>query len=169
VLSDVSEKTGVLPQVLQDFDRLHHMLQVPALRAALARCRTAVTRESCIAQCFVEVLNPSPLVARFLKFMAEQRFLVFFEEIVRYFLAVSQAHMAYQAVTIITATTLKEPTRQTLTHQLQEALGQKVTPVFTVDPTLLSGFKVRIGSKMIDGSFKNHLKHLGNALQGSHL
>jgi F-type H+-transporting ATPase subunit delta len=101
--------------------------------------------------------------------MAERRFLVFLEEIVRWFLAFARTKEGYKPLTFFTAAPLKESEITRLTSQLKKTFGQKIDPVFAVDLTLLSGFKVRMGSKTVDFSFKSHLKHLENVLEGAHL
>jgi F-type H+-transporting ATPase subunit delta len=167
-LSEVAERVGALLKVQQDFESLQRALAIPELRAALANCRASVSNESRIVQCLIDAFGLSPLMVQFLNFMAERRLLVFLEEIVRWFLAFARAKAGHKPLTFFTAAPLEKPAIAVLTSQLQEAFGQKIDPAFAVDPTLLSGFKVRIGSKTIDFSLKNHLKRLENVLEGAY-
>ncbi|MDR2416606.1 MAG: ATP synthase F1 subunit delta [Holosporales bacterium] len=167
-LSEIAERIGVLPEVQRDFESLQRALATPELRTVLANCRASVSNESRAAQCLIDVLDPSPLMVQFLGFVVEQRLLVFLEEIVHWFLAFTRTKEGYKSLTFFTAAPLEESAIAALTSQLQEALGQKIDPTFTVDSTLLSGFKVRVGSKTVDFSFRSHLKHLKNELEGAH-
>jgi F-type H+-transporting ATPase subunit delta len=53
-----------------------------------------------------------------------------------------------------------------VTDTLRTALGGKVAVQSRVDPDLLGGLVVRIGSRMIDASLRTKLQRLGIAMKG---
>jgi F-type H+-transporting ATPase subunit delta len=67
---------------------------------------------------------------------------------------------------ITTAQPLNEMQQNTLGEQLRRAVGRRVTVDLRVDPSLLGGMIVKVGSRMIDGSLKSRLHRLQLAMKG---
>ena len=51
-------------------------------------------------------------------------------------------------------------------EQLSKAVGRSVTLATAVDPNLLGGLVVRVGSRMIDASLRTKLQRLETAMRG---
>ena len=49
---------------------------------------------------------------------------------------------------------------------LAKAVGAKVSLAMTVDPSLLGGLVVKVGSRMVDSSLRTKLQHLQLAMKG---
>ena len=58
------------------------------------------------------------------------------------------------------AVALDEPTKTGLVADLKKKYGPQIQPEFSVDPGLLGGMKIRVGSDVWDGSVKNRLERL---------
>jgi len=58
------------------------------------------------------------------------------------------------------AVALDEPTKADLVTDLKKKYGPQITTEFSVDPALLGGVKIRVGSDVWDGSVKNRLERL---------
>lgn len=58
------------------------------------------------------------------------------------------------------AVALDEPTKAGLVTDLKKKYGPQITTEFSVDPALLGGVKIRVGSDVWDGSLKNRLERL---------
>jgi len=67
---------------------------------------------------------------------------------------------------VTTAQPLSETQQNTLGEQLRRAVGRRVTVALKVDPDLLGGMIVKVGSRMIDGSLKSRLHRLQLAMKG---
>ena len=67
---------------------------------------------------------------------------------------------------VTTAQPLSEMQQNTLGEQLRRAVGRRVTIALKVDPGLLGGMIVKVGSRMIDGSLKSRLHRLQLAMKG---
>ena len=48
-----------------------------------------------------------------------------------------------------------------LVADLKKKYGSQIAPEFSVNPELLGGMKIRVGSDVWDGSVKNRLERLG--------
>ena len=55
---------------------------------------------------------------------------------------------------------------KTLKSALKSAVGQDVQITSHVDPAILGGLVVKVGSRMIDGSLKSKLRKLEFAMKG---
>jgi F-type H+-transporting ATPase subunit delta len=58
------------------------------------------------------------------------------------------------------AVDLDDATKARLTADLRKKYGPQVAPEFSVQPELLGGMKIRVGSDVWDGSVKNRLERL---------
>lgn len=66
---------------------------------------------------------------------------------------------------VISATALTNAQLSSLTKTLEEATGKSVKLSAEVDPSLIGGLVVRMGSKMIDHSLAHHLERLKQSLK----
>jgi ATP synthase F1 delta subunit len=65
---------------------------------------------------------------------------------------------------IESATELPPEAREQITANLQRRYGQDVTTEFAVEPTLLGGMRIRVGSDVWDGTVKSRLERLASQL-----
>ena len=68
---------------------------------------------------------------------------------------------------IMTAQPLTDAQRQSLEQELRTAMGSKVTLDTRVDPSLLGGMIVKVGSRMVDSSLRTKLQRLEISLKGA--
>lgn len=65
---------------------------------------------------------------------------------------------------VLTAVSLHDEDRQSLSMQLAELIGHTVIIDSRVDPSILGGFKAKIGDVLIDGSIRNSLESMKKTL-----
>lgn len=68
---------------------------------------------------------------------------------------------------VTVAQPLDEARQTALTEQLRRAVGSRVAVDVRVDPRLLGGMIVRIGSRMVDASLSSRLQRLRLAMRGT--
>jgi F-type H+-transporting ATPase subunit delta len=68
---------------------------------------------------------------------------------------------------IIVAQKLTPPREAALAEQLRRAVGARVTLDIRVDPALLGGMIVKIGSRMVDASLNSRLQRLRLAMKAT--
>ncbi|ABO51655.1 ATP synthase F1 subcomplex delta subunit [Desulforamulus reducens MI-1] len=68
------------------------------------------------------------------------------------------------AAEVTTAIEIDEKQKQELVKVASRMAGKEVEPTFGVDPSLIGGVVVRIGSKVIDGSIKTRLATIKSRL-----
>ena len=125
-------------------------------RAETARALTAVARH----------LQLSPLTTNFLGVLAENRRLPALMPILRAFAAMAAAHRGEVTAEVTSAHALDDDQRAALTRALRERVGRDVMVETQVDPSLLGGLVVRLGSQLIDSSIRTRLNTLAQAMKG---
>jgi F-type H+-transporting ATPase subunit delta len=73
-------------------------------------------------------------------------------------------HRGEVSAQVIAATKLQDTQRTALKQALKAALGKDVQLEERVDPTLLGGLVVTIGSRMVDTSLRTKLNSLKHAM-----
>jgi len=66
---------------------------------------------------------------------------------------------------IESATALEPATADQVVADLKKKYGERIAPEFSVNPDLLGGLRIRIGSDVWDGSVKNRLERLEEKFQ----
>ncbi len=67
---------------------------------------------------------------------------------------------------VTTARQLSDQQHDSLVEALRGAVGSKVQVDVAVDPSLIGGLVVKVGSRMIDNSLKTKLQRLQLAMKG---
>ena len=106
------------------------------------------------------------LVRNILGLMARNRRLFVLPEAIDAYLAELAARRGEITAQVIAAQELTEAQRQTLDEKLRRAVGGKVAMELRVDPSLLGGLIVKLGSRMVDASLSSKLQRLQLAMKG---
>jgi F-type H+-transporting ATPase subunit delta len=111
-------------------------------------------------------LGVDPTTRNFLGVLAENRRLGQLPAIVRAFRQLASRHRGETTAEVTSAHPLSEDQVHELKHQLRARVGREVAVDLSVDPALLGGLVVRIGSQMIDSSIRTRLNALASAMKG---
>src|SRR3546814_13475981 len=98
--------------------------------------------------------------ANFLGVLAANRRLAQLPAIIRAFRALAAQHRGETTAEVASAHPLSGAQVDALKAALRQRLGRDVAVDLPVDPALLGGLKVRIGSQMIDSSIRTRLPSL---------
>ena len=107
----------------------------------------------------------SPLVRDFLAVIARNRRLFAVPAIIEAFLHKLAARRGEVNAQVTTAHALSETQLATLNEQLRRSIGSRVSVDVRVDPELIGGMIVKVGSRMVDGSIKSKLQRLQLAMK----
>ena len=113
-----------------------------------------------------EALSIDPTTAKFLGVLADNRRLSQLVAIIRAFRTLAAHHRGETNAEVTSAHPLDKGQVDALEQQLRKRLGRDVSVDLSVDPSLLGGLVVRIGSQMIDSSIKTRLNTLAHAMKG---
>jgi F-type H+-transporting ATPase subunit delta len=154
-----------------------------AVEASLGRVREAIARSSDFAQLIgspvvsreqaakaiaaaADVIDVDATTAKFLGVLAEQRRLSQLTAIIRFFRTLAAKHRGETTAEVISAHPLTDEQVEALKVQLRARIGTDVSVDLSVDPTLLGGLVVQIGSQRIDSSIRTRLNALAHAMKG---
>jgi F-type H+-transporting ATPase subunit delta len=112
------------------------------------------------------VLKLDATTTNFLGVLAQNRRLSQLPAIIRAFRQLAAAHRGETTAEVVSAHPLDAEQVDALKAQLRTRLGRDVTVDLSVDPSLLGGLVVKIGSQMIDSSIKTRLNSLAHAMKG---
>ena len=110
-------------------------------------------------------LNIDGLTKNFLGVLAANRRLALLPAVIRDFAALNAARKGEVTATVTAAHKLTAAQQKALAAKLKAGIGRDVALDVNVDPSILGGLVVRVGSRMIDSSLKTRLDQLGQALR----
>lgn len=111
-------------------------------------------------------LGLSPLVRNFLGLLAQQRRLFALRLIGERFEQMLAEHRGEVTAEVTSAVPLEEEQTAALREALEARVGRAVKLATRVDPELLGGLVVRLGSRMIDASLRTKLHQLELSMKG---
>lgn len=92
------------------------------------------------------------LTLQFLGLVAEHRRLFTLPDVIKAYDAMLAEHRGEVAAELISAVALSDEQHAAVKDQLSRAMGKEITLSARVDPGLLGGLVVRVGSRMLDAS-----------------
>ena len=108
----------------------------------------------------------SKLTAKFLGVLVENRRLSNLEKIATTFARLLADFRGEVAAEVTSAEKMTKAQQDALKKQLKKNLGQDIAFEVEVNPELLGGLVVKVGSKVIDSSIKTKLENLTLAMKG---
>ncbi|MDR6284742.1 F-type H+-transporting ATPase subunit delta [Methylopila jiangsuensis] len=105
------------------------------------------------------------LASNFVRLVARNRRLFAIEGIIKAFRALVAAHNGVVAAEVTVAEPLTDARREALSQALAGITGKTVDFDVKVDPQILGGLIVRLGSRMVDASLKTKLNAIKLAMK----
>ena len=156
-LEAVGTSLAALKQALADSDDLRTLTTSPLTsRDEALRAVKAVAAS----------MKLDPITSNFLGVLAQNRRLAKLPEIIRAFGLLAAAHRGETSAEVISARPLDDDQVAAIRSNLKSRLGRDVTVDLSVDPAILGGLVVKVGSQMIDGSIRTKLDTLAQAMKG---
>jgi F-type H+-transporting ATPase subunit delta len=166
-LFELADERHALDAVAGDLHELRTMLQQSHDLARLLRSPVLSREDQAKAiAALSERAGLSELTRDFLGVAAGNRRLFAVPAMIEAYLNQLAERRGEVTAEITTAQPLNEAQQNTLAEQLRRAVGRRVTVDLRVDPSLLGGMIVKVGSRMIDGSLKSRLHRLQLAMKG---
>lgn len=147
-----------LQAMIAESEDLHRLIRSPVLgREEQGRAMQAV----------LERAGTGDLVRRFVGLVAANRRLFVLPEMIAVFLAQLARRRGEVRAEVTAARPLGDRQRQALAEALRRLVGGNVAVDVKVDPALLGGLVVQVGSRMIDSSLRGKLQRLQLAMKGT--
>ncbi|WP_157218759.1 F0F1 ATP synthase subunit delta [Flavisphingomonas formosensis] len=107
-----------------------------------------------------------PLTTNFLGVLARNRRLGQLGAAIRAFSALAARHRGETTAEVTSAHPLSSDQIDALKAKLKSQLARDVAIDLTVDPAILGGLIVKVGSRQVDGSIRTKLNSLAHAMKG---
>lgn len=157
--------------------------QIAAVEASLATLKSAMSESADLrrlasspllsradagkgAAAAAQALSLDPLTTNFLGVLAGNRRLGQIEPVIRAFTRLAAANRGETTAEVRSAHPLSDDQITALKTKLKARTGKDVAVDLEVDPALLGGLVVKVGSEMIDSSIRTRLNTLAHAMKG---
>ena len=157
-LDSVAQDLRGLRGIIAESEDLRRLIRSPLFtRQQQARAMAAVLDRAGIGE----------LTRRFVLLVAHNRRLFALDRMIAAYLAELARRRGEVTAQVTSATTLNDEQQLTLLETLRREVGSKVQVDVKVDPGLIGGLVVRVGSRMIDNSLRSKLQRLQLAMKGA--
>lgn len=156
-LDSVAESMAALKTALRESDDFRNLTTSPVIgREAATKAVAALAAP----------MGLDPLTANFLGVLAQARRLSQLPAAIRAFETLLSQHKGETRAEVTSAHPLTKTQVTALSKSLKTRVGRDVSVDLKVDPAILGGLVVKIGSQMIDGSIRTRLNTLAQAMKG---
>ena len=156
-LEAVGRDLAAVSQALAESDALKALTTSPLVGREEAVRAVAATAAA---------MKLDPITGNFLGVLARNRRLAQLPAIIRAFNILSARHRGEVTAEVTSAHSLDDDQVDALKQNLRTRMGRDITVDLNVDPAILGGLVVKIGSQMIDGSIRTKLNTLAQAMKG---
>ncbi|MCB2051600.1 MAG: F0F1 ATP synthase subunit delta, partial [Novosphingobium sp.] len=166
-LFDLASEAGNVTAVESDLDKLGAALAESGDLAALIR-NPEVSRGDLgkAMAALADLLGLDGLTRNFLGVLSQNRRLADLPDMIRAFSTIAAAQRGEVTADVASAHPLSDAQVSALQEKLKAREGRTVKVKTHVDPDLLGGLVVTIGSKRIDSSIRTRLNSLAHAMKG---
>lgn len=164
---DLAVDNNAVDQVAQDLSDLSAMLSESEDLSKLVHSPVIAREEQGRAMASVmDAAKISDLTKRFISVVAQNRRLFELEGMIYAFQTLLAEHKGEVSAQVTSAKALTQKQVDSLTASLKEAIGSDVAVEQKVDPAVLGGLIVKVGSRMVDSTLRTKLQHLQLAMKG---
>ena len=157
-LDDVAGDLSTLGTMIDESEDLQRLVRSPVIsRDAQEKAILAV----------LEKAGLNEITRNFVGVVAENRRLFALRDMIRAYHTVLAEHRGETTARVVSARELSDEQVNKLTDELRRAMGTKVSVETSVDPDLLGGLVVQVGSRMVDSSLRTKLQQLRLAMKGT--
>jgi len=167
-LFDIADSRHTLDETARDLTTLKTLLaDNEDLRKALRNPMYDSAQQGRAITEIAKLAGVSGVILNFLGVLAKNRRLFALESVADAFLAELAKRRGEMTVDVTSAQKLTPEQAERLTEKLNQTLAAKVRINEKVDPGLLGGLVVKIGSKLIDSSIRTKLVGLERIMKGA--
>jgi F-type H+-transporting ATPase subunit delta len=166
-LYDLADEAKQLDAVAADLARLKAMIDDSEdLRRLIASPLVSRDQQAKSMDALVGEAGIGDLTRRFVRVVAGNRRLFALRAIIDVFNRMLADRRGELTAEVTSAKPLSQAQADAVNAALRGAVGRKVSMDLKVDPRLLGGLKVRVGSRLVDASLASKLQRLQLAMKG---
>ena len=156
-LDTVGESLAALKQALAESDDFRTLTTSPLIGRERAVAAVGASAGA---------MALDPITTNFLGVLAKNRRLGQLGNVIRAFNLLAARHRGEISAEVTSAHALDEGQVDALRQNLRTRYGADIALKLDVDPAILGGLVVKIGSRMIDGSIRTKLNNLAQVMKG---
>ena len=166
-LFELARDAGEVERVERDLDDFDRLLDDSADLRRLVRSPVFSAEDQIRAlDAILTQGGAGELASNFIKLTARNRRLFAIRDMIAAYRALAAAARGEVTAEVISAQELKPSQVEAIKAELKAVRGREVKLTERVEPTILGGLIVRIGSRMIDNSLRTKLLNLKLAMKG---
>lgn len=165
-LFDLAKETGAIETVEDELRALQASIDASGeLRGFLKSPVYDRAEQTAVVEALAEKAGFGALTANFLKLIASNRRLFALEDMIRAFAKLAADDRGEVSAEAMTAAAMNDEQIKALRLEIERMAGKAVNLETRVDPDLLGGLIVKIGSKMVDASLRTKLNRLKTVMK----
>ncbi len=137
----------------------------PELQKTLTSSAVPVAAKRGIVEALVSRAQPSPVLGKLMLMLADRNRLALLPELAAVYRERLMEHRQMVRAEVTTAVPLRPDQMTQFEQRLAAATGRHVTMTTSVDPSLIGGAVVRVGSTVYDGSIATQLAKMRERLE----
>ena len=157
-LDAVADDLRGLKSLLEDSDDLRRLVRSPLIDRQV---------QTAAMMAVLEKAGVGDLTRRFVGVVGRNRRLFAMGAMIDAFLAMLARRRGEETAYVSSAAALSDGQLERLAETLRKAVGSKVRVETEVDPALIGGLVVRVGSRMVDSSVRTKLQRMQLAMKGA--
>lgn len=166
-LYDLADESGVLDTVAADLSGLESLIQESTDFSRFIKSPVLTRDDQTKGIAAIAAKSGlSDITVKFLGLVAGNRRLFALPNMIRAYQEILAARRGQVTAEVTSAAELSDGQSQLLADALKTAVGKSVAVTTKVDPTILGGLVVRVGSRMVDSSLKSKLQRLKLSMKG---
>jgi len=165
-LFELALEAGSLDSIEADLARFDALLAESADLRRLVRSPVfTATEQSNAVAAVLDRAGIGGLAARFLKVVTANRRLFAVRDIIRAFRLLAAEHKGEASADVTVAEPLSDRHQGEIRSVLHAVTGKNVKLVVLVDPAIIGGLVVKLGSRMVDSSLRTKLNSIRHAMK----
>jgi F-type H+-transporting ATPase subunit delta len=148
------------------FELARESKAVTAVEASLGKVQKALSDSADFASLTTKAMKLDALTTKTLGVLADNRRLAETSAVAKAFAALAAADRGEITADVTSAHALSAAQTKAIAAKLKARVGRDVAINAKIDPSILGGLTVRIGSTLIDNSIKTRLNTLASAMKG---
>ncbi len=165
-LFDLAEEQGALEAVESDVESLKAAIAESSdLAGMISSPLYGREEQSAAIRAVSEAMGLGAVVANLAGLMAAKRRLFALPDVLDAFTARLAEHRGEVTANVTAARALSDAQIDALKQKLGASLGREVKLDIRIDPAILGGLVVKVGSRMVDTSIRSKLASLQNAMR----
>jgi F-type H+-transporting ATPase subunit delta len=159
------EKNEPLGELQREIDEFSGALAAePKLMSFLTDPNVLLDDRTRALDKILAAIETRPLITYLARLLLQKGRLVFLPDIVREFQQLVDTHEGVVRASVVSAKELTSEETETIRNLLQARFGKKIVLSVSIDPELIGGLVIKVGSLSFDGSIRSQLKDIQSQL-----